>query len=1336
MNLRTEALAVRLILIVFAIGILLLPAGVFAGPALDEVTVLQQPSRTSFEARQRGDEWYNWTETRDGYGIFRNSETEFWEYYQPSPAGEGTASLTVGNAIVGIDDPVALGIPKGLRPSRTPDLSAPSGELLSGSAAAGGLTNGPAAAPVLGAKQLLVIGVDYVDAPALYTPAQIQPLLFGASSSVADYYAKTSYGAVSIAPAMETSGTSNNGFIGWIRLNGNHPNTGASTGTANQQIAKDAITAADAYIDYSQYDVNGDGLIDPTELSIIVIVAGYEQSYSSGNSPSIWGHRWSMWSVGYPVVDGKMIQQYAQFGERHGDHLATIGIMAHELGHLMFSLPDLYDTDSFNGSSLGVGDFDLMGMGSWGAAVAENAGSTPTQLSAWSKEYLSWGTVTTLASALSVTFPASDGNGSSTFRINTADPNQYFLIENRQFTGYDAGFLRAAGSSAHGGLAIYHIDNVKTGLWPSANTVNADETDKGVDVEEANEGALGYSILDNYYASSSTNMFFFQGDAQEFTNTSIPNTKLKNNTSTPVSITNISNYGASMSASVCTETISYSLSPTNASFPLLGGGGIVDLTASSSNCMWKAVSSAWWLQISSGFSGAGSGTVVYTVIQNTDGVPRTGYLTIAGQTFTVTQEAGVDTMPDPFSFTDQTGASLNTLISSNSISVSGIAAPASISVTNGEYEVNASGFWTTGAGTVVNGDSVRIRLMSSANSSTTTSAVLTIGGISDTFSVTTMENTGLWHQVQDSSTPTGRSFTSGSPTSWWYGQDATGTYDTPGTANKGSFIIGPYVITAGQSLTFWSWEETEKNAAYDKRTIAISTDNGSTWTDLATLSGMENQWYNFVTVLSAYTGQTVKFKFTFDTVDSGVNAFKGWYLDDISIIGGVPDTCAGAREITGATYTDTVDPTTATATGDDPMVTCGNGSRNGSVWYKYTATQDGALAIDTTGSNYDTILSAYTGNCGTLASLDCNDDTNGTQSSLSVPMSAGTTYYFMVSAYGTAGTVLQVNVTVSGGGGNCAEPVSPSPNLQDMGTGVNDLGEVIWAELLQDGTSGMSYHQIMSSTRGQLTSDANEHINPSVNNRGDLVWEQNSNIYGNLSGQVQQLTYSGNAMQPSINDKQEVVWSQTNGGNSQIYSNQRGWLTSDPNDHWDPAINNAGDVVWAQSSIVSGWHQLYKLPAGSSTPVQVTNNNADHWSPSISNTGEVVWTESNGGLARVYSSTRGQLTFDGCPGWTDHISASVNACGDVTFTVMGTVSQVYRLGNSSPCLTDIEPNDNTTEAILVSGNSTTTGMVQEPGDLEDWYKFTASVGDTITATVNWGPTAPPNGLMAELMDGG
>ena len=395
---------------------------------------------------------------------------------------------------------------------------------------------GSTSTAVSGTIPLVVIGVDFPDCPATYKPEQIQPLAFGATSSVADYYNDVSYSEVTITPVTESSGTTNDGFVGWLRMSGNHPNNGFDIDVA------EAILASDTYVNYASYDANGDGYIEPTELSVMIIVAGYEAAYGYG-SPSVWAHQW----VTYVVVDGKTIEQYALFGEKHGNHLATVGVMCHELGHLMFTLPDLYDTDY---SSIGIGDFDLMGDGGWGAAYGAYAGSSPTHLSAWCKEYLGWGTVNTISSSQSISLSKSDGNSSSIFRINTLDSNQYFLIENREFSGYDIGFQVDTGKNGHGGLVIYHIDKLKTDLWPDSNSVNDDEYDKGVDVEEANEGEIGYSLLDNYESSADTNMFFFSRNNTSFTNDTVPDSGLKNGASTNVSITNISAYGDTMTATV------------------------------------------------------------------------------------------------------------------------------------------------------------------------------------------------------------------------------------------------------------------------------------------------------------------------------------------------------------------------------------------------------------------------------------------------------------------------------------------------------------------------------------------------------------------------------------------------------------------------------------------------------------------------------------------------------------------------------------------------------------------------------------------------------------------
>jgi uncharacterized protein (TIGR03437 family) len=83
----------------------------------------------------------------------------------------------------------------------------------------------------------------------------------------------------------------------------------------------------------------------------------------------------------------------------------------------------------------------------------------------------------------------------------------------------------------------------------------------------------------------------------------------------------------------------FTLAPTSQNFTASGGAGNVNVT-SQSGCNWTAASNADWITITSGTTGTGSGVVSYLVASNTSTSSRSGTLTIAGQTFTVTQAGG------------------------------------------------------------------------------------------------------------------------------------------------------------------------------------------------------------------------------------------------------------------------------------------------------------------------------------------------------------------------------------------------------------------------------------------------------------------------------------------------------------------------------------------------------------------------------------------------------------------------------------------------------------------------------------------------------------------------
>ena len=125
-------------------------------------------------------------------------------------------------------------------------------------------------------------------------------------------------------------------------------------------------------------------------------------------------------------------------------------------------------------------------------------------------------------------------------------------------------------------------------------------------------------------------------------------------------------------------------------------------------------------------SGSYSSTV--TVILTVGGVSGTYSIS--------TQGVPADTTPDAFNFTDQSNLNLNTLIYSNTVTISGINQTVSVSATNGaQFSINGGSYVTSGS--ISNGQSLRIRLTSSGSYNTTTSTTVTVGGTSDIWSITT-----------------------------------------------------------------------------------------------------------------------------------------------------------------------------------------------------------------------------------------------------------------------------------------------------------------------------------------------------------------------------------------------------------------------------------------------------------------------------------------------------------------------------------------------------------------------------------------------------------------------
>jgi len=516
-----------------------------AAPAAPNIETLIQPDGTSLFARKWGDEWANGYETLQGYAILQSS-SGWWVYARLSLDGNLEPAIVSGKSI-----PANLTAPpdlqKHLRPKNIPTYPV--------------IERAAVDSQNIGTQPTLVLLASFSDRSGTYTAASFASLVFSTTSnSVRDYYLDASFNQLSLNAATESYGTSNDGVVGWLNLGYAHPNTGTGWSVANQLIVKNALNAADSYVNFASYDTNSDGYISLNELHLVVVVAGFERSYSN-SSPSIWAHRYYFYDTTPPTLDGKILGDpnhnggYAQVGEIHLDHQATIGIIVHELGHDL-TWPDLYDTD---GTSDGVGKWSIMGSGNWNYTGSNYYGSTPAFPDAWLKWYQGWISPTAITGTVTnVSLPQAETNATAyLLRPNPggidwewmqySGSGEYFLVENRQLTGYDAGLPGA-------GINILHIDEGVTYF----NNANANEYHPLMKFMQA-DGLDELLWGDSYDYERGDNGDPFPGVANNrtFNYSSTPNSRLYSGADSLAAVTSISNSGATMTA-----TLSYT-GPTN-----------------------------------------------------------------------------------------------------------------------------------------------------------------------------------------------------------------------------------------------------------------------------------------------------------------------------------------------------------------------------------------------------------------------------------------------------------------------------------------------------------------------------------------------------------------------------------------------------------------------------------------------------------------------------------------------------------------------------------------------------------------------------------------------------
>ena len=448
------------------------PAG--AVPAFPDGGEAVQPDGNSFRLHLRGDEYFSWTETEEGYAVLEDPADGFWKYARPDDAQ--ACFRIIPEAQVGSADPARHGLGKralpeargvrekqraGFRASRADPVALPVPEKVSGlqlSGSADPAASPPSPIPVSGTKAIRnivllacfsnhwnsaggTVNASYGRvAVSEYSNLfnQVNHTTDGAVGSVRDYYSEVSYGKLTVQSVIST----------WVQLPQSedyYGADGASHDTNWLQMISDAITAADAAgLNFSQGDSDGDGWVD----CLTVIHSGHGQEITGNPATCIWSKQGEIGS--FVTKDGVKMKRChtepALRGATNSTSIIRIGVICHEMGHF-FGLSDLYD---YSGKTYGVGDWGVMGYGSWNGSQ----GNRPAHFCAHSKYMLGFVKPATAHSQTGATLARVEDNAAVLLLRDGMSNGEYFLLENRANAGFDNDT-----ASIFPGLLIYHVDS-------------------------------------------------------------------------------------------------------------------------------------------------------------------------------------------------------------------------------------------------------------------------------------------------------------------------------------------------------------------------------------------------------------------------------------------------------------------------------------------------------------------------------------------------------------------------------------------------------------------------------------------------------------------------------------------------------------------------------------------------------------------------------------------------------------------------------------------------------------------------------------------------------------
>ena len=445
----------------------IITVSIMAIPAHKKPIQVTQPDGTTVTIQLHGDEWLHFNTTADGYSVVKNQQG-FYVYAEKKNGELKATQMMAHNAHERKANELAF--LQNVKKYQVPDMT-PANATMKGRVEAIGAqrrAQGNRATNYENFKGLIVL-IQYNDKefsredyPTIINDMVNQQNYTGfdnnqRTGSVRDYFTDNSEGK--FQPQFDV--------VGPYTVNYSQYDANVNGGKC-RKILVDALNQADADVNFKNYDGDSDGAVD----LVFFIMAGNGANYGGNDENLWWPHRSVIFDEDkhtYIYKDGVMLWDYASATELCG-HTAYpqsvfidgIGTICHEFSHVL-GLPDFYDSDyEENGQSVTPGDWSLMDSGCY----LDNA-FTPAGYSLYERYMVGFtDNLETISQPGDYTLEPL-ANNQKGYRLNTPEPNEFFVMENRQKNAFkwDA-YLPG------NGMLVHRVDLSNQSVWQS-NTVNA-----------------------------------------------------------------------------------------------------------------------------------------------------------------------------------------------------------------------------------------------------------------------------------------------------------------------------------------------------------------------------------------------------------------------------------------------------------------------------------------------------------------------------------------------------------------------------------------------------------------------------------------------------------------------------------------------------------------------------------------------------------------------------------------------------------------------------------------------------------------------------------------------